>query len=71
MKKILSLLTITIMSLTAFAQKTSRVAGTVVDGSQKTIESATIALIKAKDSSAVKFSVADKNGNFVFENLNV
>src|SRR3982750_3901481 len=69
MKQILTLLTLMIMSFAALAQKTGRVSGMVVDGSQKTIESATIALIKAKDSSEVKFSVADKNGNFVFENL--
>jgi len=69
MKQILTLLMLMIISFAALAQKTGRVSGTVVDGSQKTIESATIALIKAKDSSEVKFSVADKNGNFVFENL--
>ena len=39
----------------------AKISGTVIDGSQKTIESATIALVRVRDSSTVKFSVADKN----------
>jgi iron complex outermembrane receptor protein len=69
MKKTLTLLTLMITSLTVLAQKVGRVSGAVIDGSQKTIESATIAIIKAKDSASVKFAVADKNGNFVFEDV--
>lgn len=44
-----------------------KIKGTVIDGNAKTIESATITLIKSKDSSVAKMSVADKNGNFSFE----
>lgn len=47
----------------------TKISGSVVDGNQKTIESATIALLNWKDSSTVKFSVADKDGKFVFENI--
>src|SRR5215470_9761582 len=56
--------------IAAYAQQPiGRVVGTVVDGSQKTIESSTITLLKAKDSSVAKISVADKNGRFEFEKI--
>ena len=44
--------------------------GTIVDGGdQKVIDAATIALLKAKDSSLIKLNLADKMGNFLFENV--
>ena len=46
-----------------------KVNGTVVDGSTKIIESATITLLRSKDSSVAKMSVADKAGKFVFEGI--
>jgi hypothetical protein len=73
MRKIMTVLTIafTTLSFVSFAQvKTGRVSGTVVDGSAKTIESATITLLRAKDSSMAKMSVADRTGKFVFESIN-
>ncbi len=72
MKKILLILTIafTAISFTSFAQlKNSKVTGTVIDGSTKIIESATITLLRAKDSSVAKMSVADKTGKFSFDNV--
>lgn len=51
------------------AQKIGKVSGFVTDGSQKIVESATISLLKAKDSSTVKFSVASKEGAYVFEGI--
>src|SRR5256885_1165918 len=70
MKQFSSLLTALFLTIVSYAQSNNgRISGTVIDGSRKTIESATIALLKAKDSSAVKFSVADKDGKFVFENV--
>lgn len=72
MRKLKSLLTIIALaaSVSGFAQmKNGKVSGTVVDGSTKTIESATITLVRAKDSSVVKMSVADKNGNFIFDGI--
>src|SRR4051812_40913595 len=69
MKKILTVLTLLIGSLVGLAQTKTKISGTVIDGSQKTIESATISLVKIKDSSTVKFSVADKDGKFAFENI--
>ncbi|HEX2606025.1 MAG TPA: TonB-dependent receptor [Flavisolibacter sp.] len=70
MKKLLSFLLLTILCSSSFAQgKNGSVSGSIIDGNQKTIESATITLVKAKDSSSIKFSVADKNGQYLFENI--
>lgn len=72
MRKLLSLLALalTTLSLASYAQtKTAKISGTVIDGSTKTIESATITLLKAKDSAVVKMSVADKTGKYEFDNV--
>ena len=72
MKKILTILTValTALSSVSYAQtKTGKVTGTVIDGNTKTIESATITLLKAKDSSVAKMSVADKTGKYAFETV--
>lgn len=70
MRKILTLLTA--MSITFISQaqlKDGKVIGTVVDGSAKIIESATITLLRVKDSSVAKISVADKTGKFGFDGV--
>jgi len=80
MRKFLTLLTVVLaISFVSHAQLNSPVAasrelkgkisGTVIDGSTKTIESATIALLRAKDSSVAKMSIADKTGKFEFEGI--
>jgi len=72
MRKFVGLLTIGFLTLSigSFAQvKNGKVSGTVVDGSTKIIESATITLLRAKDSSVAKMSVADKSGKYVFEEI--
>ncbi len=71
MRKILTLLVLTFTySFVAIAQtKTGKISGHVIDGSVKTVESATITLLRSKDSSVIKLSVANKEGNFVFENV--
>lgn len=70
MKKLLTLLAVILTTLFSFAQKVNgKINGTVIDGSTKTIESATITLLRAKDSSLVKISASDKTGNFTFENI--
>lgn len=53
------------------AQNTGgKIKGQVIDGMQKTIDAAaTISLLKAKDSSVIKFSVANKTGHYEFENI--
>ena len=71
MKKILSLtMFIVMLSLVTKAQiKNGKITGKVIDGNTKTIESATITLLTIKDSTIAKISVANKEGNFVFENV--
>ena len=80
MRKILTMLTVGLtLSLVSQAQLSNtpsgekivkgRISGTVIDGNTKTIESATITLLKAKDSAVAKMSVADKTGKFEFENV--
>ena len=70
MRKLLTLLTVglTALSFTSQAQFTGgKVKGTVIDGSAKTIESATITLLRVKDSSVAKITAADKTRKFEFD----
>jgi iron complex outermembrane receptor protein len=69
MKKILSLLALSVLiKVSAFGQaNTGKVTGTVIDGNTRTIESATITLLRIKDSSVAKMAVAGKTGSFSFE----
>ncbi|HRO70129.1 MAG TPA: carboxypeptidase-like regulatory domain-containing protein, partial [Chitinophagaceae bacterium] len=80
MQKILTLLTVALtLSFVGLAQvnqspasennRTGKITGTVIDGSTKIVESATISLLKAADSSVVKMNVADKTGKFEFDNV--
>ncbi len=70
MKHILSLFSLLGIAICSFAQNTGKINGTIKDGGdQKVIDAASISLLKAKDSSLVKISVTDKEGNFVFENV--
>jgi iron complex outermembrane recepter protein len=69
MKRKLQLLTalMFILSIGTFAQSPGKITGTIKDGgNQKIIDAASISLLKAKDSSLVKISLADKEGNFSF-----
>ncbi len=68
MRKIFTMLTV-LISTFSFAQTNGKVKGTVEDGSLKTIASATITLLKAKDSSVAKVAAADKTGKFEFDNV--
>jgi iron complex outermembrane receptor protein len=72
MRKFMILLTVALTSLSIVSysqEKMGKINGTVIDGNAKTIESATITLLKAKDSTVIKMSVADKTGKFVFEGI--
>lgn len=57
-----------IFSFAGYAQSTGKVTGSVT-GAQKSIESASIGLLRAKDSGVVKMAVTDKAGNFEIEKL--
>lgn len=72
MKKYVTLLMVVFATLSLFGfsqQNNGKINGTVIDGDTKTIESATISLLRAKDSSIAKISASDKNGNFSFDNI--
>ena len=69
MRKTLSLIFLLAVSFAVNAQGKGKITGVVIDGSQKIIESSTITLLRASDSSIAKMSYADKNGKFEFENI--
>ena len=72
MNKLITLLTTVFitLSLTSFAQQSNnKIIGSVTDENTKTIQSATITLLEAKDSSIAKITTSDKTGNFTFENI--
>ena len=70
MKKIMTLLTVLTLSIVSLAQtQTGKISGHVIDGNQKIIESATITLLRAKDSTVAKMGSANKDGNFEFEGI--
>src|SRR6478752_4152653 len=71
MRKFLTLvITIITLSFSSQAQNSiGKVTGQVIDGNTKTIESATISLLRAKDSSVAKISVANKDGKYQFEDV--
>jgi iron complex outermembrane recepter protein len=73
MRKLLTLLavilTLSLVSRAQLTDKQGKITGTVVDGSTKIIESATITLLRAKDSSVAKMSVANKTGTYSFEDV--
>ena len=70
MRKLLTIITLITLSFSSRAQMANgKVNGTVVDGSAKIIESATISLLRVKDSSVAKIAVANRNGQFSFENV--
>jgi iron complex outermembrane receptor protein len=72
MRKNLFLLTVALIVLTIVSHaqvKNGKISGTVIDGNQKTIESSTITLLRAKDSSVAKIAAADKSGKFEFDKI--
>ncbi|HVT85401.1 MAG TPA: TonB-dependent receptor, partial [Chitinophagaceae bacterium] len=72
MKKLAIILTAAFGLLSFDSQsqmKYGRVYGSVIDGNTKTIEQATITLLRAKDSSIVKMAAADNTGKFTFDNV--
>lgn len=70
MKQVFNLLLLLGLSMGSFAQNSGKITGSIKDGgNQKIIDAASISLLKAGDSSLVKVSVTDKDGNFSFENV--
>ncbi len=70
MKQFLTIMFFLSIGLSSFAQTAGKITGVIKDGgNQKIIDAASISLLKSKDSSLVKVSVTDKDGNFSFENV--
>ncbi|HEY6504595.1 MAG TPA: TonB-dependent receptor [Chitinophagaceae bacterium] len=71
MRKVILLLAV-VLTFVSFAKAqtgTGKITGSIKDGSQKNLQSATITLLKAKDSSSIKFAVANKTGDYEFVNI--
>ncbi len=73
MRKITTLLTVMVLiTLSSFSQtqtKSGTVNGRVEDASKSAIPSASVSLLKSKDSSLVKMTVTNKEGRYEFENI--
>jgi uncharacterized protein (DUF2141 family) len=69
MRQIFTLLAGLMISISSLAQTKGAVSGKITDQQNKAMQSATVSLLKGKDSSVVKFTVTDKAGNFQFENI--
>ena len=70
LQKLLTILMLSAMSLTAIAQvKTGKILGTVKTGQDKTVAGATISLLKSTDSSVVKVVTAANDGKYDFQDI--
>ncbi|MFL5773409.1 MAG: TonB-dependent receptor plug domain-containing protein, partial [Flavisolibacter sp.] len=68
MKISILLATLCLFLSNAYAQNTGNISGTISKNS-KPYEGATISLLRSKDSSTVKISASNKEGQYVFENI--
>ena len=66
MKRIFTLTTVLLICLVtrSLAQGPSSITGKVKDNASKPLQSVTVSLLNAKDSSLVKTDMSDANGNF-------
>ena len=69
MNQLLNLLTAMSISIVSIAQTPGKVTGFIKVSNQQIINAATISLLNGKDSTLIKATVSDKNGNFLFENI--
>ena len=70
MKKLLIVFTIMFFAIKCMAQTNETiVSGSAVDTKNAPVESATISLMKSKDSSIIKIAVSDKEGKFSFTGI--
>ncbi len=68
MTRILLVLILIVFNSTIYAQsKTNQIKGEVLDTQLQGIGSATISLLRSKDSSLVKITLSDKSGKYLFE----
>jgi hypothetical protein len=70
MRNLFTLLTGILLSVCTYSQtKIGKISGIVTDDAQKPIQSVTVSLLRAKDSSLVKIAVTNKEGKYEFENI--
>jgi len=70
MRKIFTLLTCILLSAIVFSQtKLGKITGVITDETQKPIQSASVSLLRAKDSSLVKTAITNKEGKYEFETI--
>ena len=71
MRKSFTLLACILFSALVFSQnKIGKISGTITDESKKPLQSVSVSLLRAKDSSLVKIAVTSKEGKYEFENIN-
>ncbi|RYZ00734.1 MAG: TonB-dependent receptor [Chitinophagaceae bacterium] len=69
MERIALTLALLLASFFGFAQDRSSLRGSVTDAGGKALESATVSLLRASDSSVLKLAAADKAGRYSFEGI--
>jgi hypothetical protein len=70
MRNLFTLLTgILLSTLVSSQNKIGKISGIITDESQRPIQSASVSLLRAKDSSLVKIAVTDKEGKYEFEKI--
>ena len=70
MKKIITVLIVMLFITNSFAQSAETIiSGNITDTKNSPVESSTVSLMKAKDSSLAKISVTDKSGKFSFTGI--
>lgn len=70
MRNLFTLLTGLLFSVITFSQtKNGRISGVITDELQKPLQSASVSLLRAKDSSLVKIAVTNKEGKYELENI--
>src|SRR6476469_7763167 len=68
-KFFLLLLLGSLVTLAASSQSAAKISGMVNDAEGRPVSSATISLLRLKDSSLLKVALSDKNGRYEFENI--
>ena len=66
MRQIYSLVVMIFMNASVFAQTIPVISGRVSDEQNNPLQGATVSLLKATDSTVVKFTATDKKGNYEF-----
>lgn len=69
MRLILTLISLSLYTFSAFAQTKGKITGVIEDESGKRLPSVTVSLLKAKDSALVKVAVSGKEGVYEFANI--